>query len=431
MFFCGKYEVATNKHTLKLNGVKLVSATENIPDTPEGIILESLLEGMAEYYSAELSQKVKRGLRESRLKGQYTGGAVPYGYRVENKKVYVNEDEAKIIRYIYSQYAKNVFVKDIIKDLNDKGLTHRHVPFARTTVYGILQNERYSGVARFKDQIYDNIYPRIVPEEIYKIVRKKAEGNRFGKHDSPVRYLLKNKVRCGLCGKPVSSETGTARNGSVKRYYICIGRKVTHSCNKNIIRKEILEEIVVDTTIKVFSSSQTLSDIADKILAAQIKILNDQSIANLLTEEINNLQKSIVNLLSAIEKGIITKTTKTRMEELERQLELKQEKLLIEKSRDKIKITKQEIIRYLKEALKEQPKTMLDLLIKEIVLYEDKIEIYYNYTNRKRPDDEDHRAFLFYTEKFSKDYSCPKFDLHGTGIIERPINICLEICLYI
>lgn len=119
------------------------------------------------------------------------------------------------------------------------------------------------------------------------------------------------------------------------------------------------------------------------------------------------------------------------MEELERQLELKQEKLLIEKSRDKIKITKQEIIRYLKEALKKQPKTMLDLLIKEIVLYEDKIEIYYNYTNRKRPDDEDHRAFLFYTEKFSKNYSCPKFDLHGTGIIEHPINICLEICLYI
>ena len=142
----------------------------------------------------------------------------------------------------------------------------------------------------------------------------------------------------------------------------------------------------------------------------EIKKLNDQSIINLLTEEINNLQKAINNLLSAIEKGIITKTTKSRMEELEKQLELKQEKLLIEKSRDKVKITKPEIIRFFKEALKEQPQTLINLLVKEIVIYEDKIEIYYNYTNKKRPDDEDHQAFLFYKENLSKQYLCSKFD---------------------
>ena len=71
-FSRNKYETAMNKKTLRDNGVKLVSAMENIPDTPEGIILESLLEGMAEYYSAELSQKVLRGLNENRQKGLYT-----------------------------------------------------------------------------------------------------------------------------------------------------------------------------------------------------------------------------------------------------------------------------------------------------------------------------------------------------------------------
>ena len=70
--------MAMHKKTLKDNGIRLVSAMENIQDTPEGIILESLLEGMAEYYSAELSQKVRRGMNESRLKGQYTGGFVLY-----------------------------------------------------------------------------------------------------------------------------------------------------------------------------------------------------------------------------------------------------------------------------------------------------------------------------------------------------------------
>ena len=90
-FSRNKYETAIHKKTLRDNGVKLISAAENIPDSPEGIILESLLEGMAEYYSAELSQKVRRGMRESRLKGNFTGGRVPYGYRAVDKKIVIEE----------------------------------------------------------------------------------------------------------------------------------------------------------------------------------------------------------------------------------------------------------------------------------------------------------------------------------------------------
>ena len=90
-FSRNKYEMAMHRKTLRDNGIKLVSAMENIPDTPEGIILESLLEGMAEYYSAELAQKVRRGQRETRLKGNYAGGGVPYGYKVVNKHFVVQE----------------------------------------------------------------------------------------------------------------------------------------------------------------------------------------------------------------------------------------------------------------------------------------------------------------------------------------------------
>ena len=89
--------MAMHKKTLKDNGIKLLSAMENIPDTPEGIILESLLEGMAEYYSVELSQKVRRGINETRRKGNFTGGRILYGYKVENHKVLINEDEAQTV----------------------------------------------------------------------------------------------------------------------------------------------------------------------------------------------------------------------------------------------------------------------------------------------------------------------------------------------
>ena len=99
-FSRNKYETAKYKKVLKDNGVKLLSAMENIPDTPEGIILESLLEGMAEYYSAELAQKVKRGMNETRLKGNFTGGNIIYGYYVENHKIKINEEQAEIVRFI-------------------------------------------------------------------------------------------------------------------------------------------------------------------------------------------------------------------------------------------------------------------------------------------------------------------------------------------
>lgn len=72
-FSRNKYETAIHKKTLKDNGVKVLSAMENIPETPEGIILESLLEGMNQYFSAELSQKIRRGMRETRLKGKGFG----------------------------------------------------------------------------------------------------------------------------------------------------------------------------------------------------------------------------------------------------------------------------------------------------------------------------------------------------------------------
>lgn len=116
-FSRNKYETAIHKKTLRDNGVKVLSAMENIPDTPEGIILESLLEGMNQYYSAELSQKILRGLNESYLKGHTTGGMRTYGYNIENKKASINEFEAEIIREIFTKFANGQTGKSIANSL--------------------------------------------------------------------------------------------------------------------------------------------------------------------------------------------------------------------------------------------------------------------------------------------------------------------------
>ena len=92
-FARNRYDSAMYKAKLKKNGVKVLYAKEHIPEGPEGIILESMLEGMAEYYSAELSQKVIRGMHETAMKCQSTGGNIPLGYKVGyEKKLIVDEN---------------------------------------------------------------------------------------------------------------------------------------------------------------------------------------------------------------------------------------------------------------------------------------------------------------------------------------------------
>ena len=395
-FSRNKYEMAMHRKTLRDNGIKLVSAMENIPDTPEGIILESLLEGMAEYYSAELSQKVRRGMNESRQKGTFTGGHILYGYKVENKKVFIDEDQAEVIRYIYSEYANGVIVKDIIAALTENGIFYKGKPFLKNHIHGILSNEKYSGVFHHGEEVFDNTFPQIVPTEIFERVRKKVQDNKYGKRSKDTVYLLRFKMVCGYCGKPITSETGTARSGETKRYYKCRGRKFGTNCKKSMIRKDLLEELIINATLTAFQQDGIIEKLADMILVANEKRVRDQSVINILLKEQRETQKAIDNMLSAIEQGIITASTKRRLDELEEKVNRIAASLLLEQTKERITLKREDIIEFLTTAIQQEPQRMLDLLIKQIVFYDDKIEITYNYTDKGRPDDE-HQAFSFYT----------------------------------
>ena len=378
-FSRNKYETAKYKKILKDNGVKLLSAMENIPDTPEGIILESLLEGMAEYYSAELSQKVKRGMNETRLKGNFTGGNLIYGYKVENHKIIINEEQAEVVRYIYEQYALGVYVKDIIADLTEKHIFNHGNPFARNTIYNILKNEKYSGVYRFNNQTFENMYPQIVSTEIYEKVRQKTNQNKYGKRSVEVVYLLRNKLKCGYCGEPISAECGTTSQGKKRRYYKCLGKKRhTTNCNKQTIRKEILEDLVIKILIEQLNSPKTLDKIVNNIL----KVQESEDCGNILLTSLNKekieTQKILDNIMKAVEQGVINNTTNKRMIELEKKLEDIERQIIVEKSKTNFKLTKEDIFNYFNDALKLEPQLLINYLVKQIILYDDKMQIYFN-----------------------------------------------------
>ena len=396
-FSRNKYETAIHKKTLKDNGVKVLSAMENIPDTPEGIILESLLEGMNVYYSAELSQKVKRGMRETRLIGFYQGGGLPYGYKVVDRKVVIDETRAETVRFMYDSYSKGITVKTMIAELTAKGILYKGKPFAPNTVYGILGNEKYSGSYRKDDEIIDNIYPQLIPTDTYQKVRDKAEKNKFGKRSIKTVYLLRHKVKCGYCGRPISAETGTARNGEVKRYYKCIGRKKDNNgCIKTQIPKDFLEEFVSNVIIEKLIDTQNIDTIIAEIMRRQN--LNENGNLKMLSNEKSRIDRALDNLVTAIENGITSNTTNKRLHDLEKQQEELERQILIERSKTAVKLNERDIRQYYEQALRLEMPMLINFLVKEIVLYNDKIEIYFNTPIKTSPDDESRRGFLFYSD---------------------------------
>ncbi len=426
-FSRNKYEMAVHKKTLRDNGIKLVSAMENIPDTPEGIILESLLEGMAEYYSAELSQKLKRGMNETRQKGNFTGGYVLFGYRVENKKIVIQEDEAEVVRWMFNECASGKLVKTIYKELNERGILYRGKPFARNTVYRLLANEKYIGIFRHGDEVFTNMYPRIVPQEIFEAVKRKIDSNKYGKHNPDIVYLLRNKVRCGYCGKRVNSDAGTSRNGNVMRYYKCTGKKTKDDkCILNPLRKEVLEKMVLETTLEAFSTPNNISIFADQVMTLLEKNNHENSILKLLKVEFDKIEKAISNLLDCMEQGMATESTKQRLQELESKRSVISENIMIEQSKEQTKLTKEDIIKYIVSALRKSPRQLLDLLIKEIRLYNDKIEIDFHFVDKKSPDDDNRWGFCFYKCKKIGKYVVEKSQM---GTITTPIE--LEIMLLV
>ncbi len=377
-FSRNKYETAKYKKILKDNGVKLLSAMENIPDTPEGIILESLLEGMAEYYSAELSQKVKRGMNETRQKGNFTGGTLIYGYSKKDKKIVINEEQAEVVRFIYKQYSLGVYVKDILRELNSKNILNKGKPFARNTIYNILKNEKYFGIFRHENEIFDNMYPRIVDKQIYDIVREKIDTNKYGKRSVDVKYLLRNKIICGYCGSTINADSGTSKLGKIARYYKCLGRKHNNGCTKSTTRKDILEEFIVDIVVKELSKPKNLETITQNILEIQKQQNGVSDSLNNLLREKKKAEMALENLLNALENGISNKTTNSRMKELENKIEDLEKEVLIEKCKSITLITAEDIKRYYAEALKMNPELIINYVVKQIKLYDDKIEIQFN-----------------------------------------------------
>jgi len=377
-FARNKYEAAIHRKHLKDNGIKILSAMENIPETPEGVLLESLLEGMNQYFSEELAQKVNRGLHESRMKGHCIG-SVPYGYIKEHKMLSINEIEARIIQRIYTDYANGKTILQISKDLESEHITNNGQKFIPQTIRKILQREVYTGILKINGKEYDKIYPQIISIPLFNEVQARMDKTRYGcRKDNHEVFRLKDKIYCGVCGKKMYPVSAISSNGNHLRYYTCISTK-KNDCDNKRIYKDFVERCIDRLLKQQFCSNGILNSLVDELYVSYKKSIGNNNTLATLKNDLQRVNKTIANIMSAIEKGVVTNTTKSRLEELETQQIALHEKIIVEEAKVRYELTKEEILDFFRYAIKEGNDFCYNIFIKFVRVYKNKIEIGLNY----------------------------------------------------
>lgn len=384
-FARNRYDSAHYKAQLRKNGVKVISANENISEGSEGIILESVLEGMAEYYSADLSEKVIRGLTENAMKCKFNGGPVTFGYYIDNERHFqVNEETAPYVRMVFKNYDAGMTMKDIAQDLNNKGVPNaRGGKFTVNVISTMLSNRRYIGDYIFRDMVTPNGIPAIVDKALFDRVQQKLQQNKHAaaKYKADDEYILTTKLYCGKCKAFMVGESGVNHQGKKYRYYKCIDSKRKRGCDKKAVKKDDIEDLVLNVVIATLSNEEYINSIIDSLMDLQE---SENTELKLLNKELSKVEKKIKNIISAIEQGIITDSTKERLQELE----CKKKDIGIEIAKEQIakpKYTREQYQSFFEKSKvadlsdQRQRKALINYFVNAVVLYDDDAIFYLNY----------------------------------------------------
>lgn len=418
-FARNRYDSATYKNKLKKNGVRVFSARENISQDASGVLMESVLEGMAEYYSAELSQKVKRGMKINAEKCLYNGGSVPLGYRINSEKKFeVDEEKAKIVKKIFYMYSNGYTMADIVRYLNEnKVVTGRNGEFKKNSLRKMLTNKKYIGIYCHSGIEISNGIPSIIDNDTFNKVAEKLKENKKApaKAKAKEEYLLTTKLFCGKCMEMMTGTCGTSgTKGIVHYYYTCNGRKKV-GCNKKNIRKNYIEDIISKYAKEILTDSN-IKKIAKDMMEI-VKEKNNSLLINELEKTLKTNKKQKENLMNSLKMCEIDSIRKSIFEEMEKLEEERKEienRILYEKAQQ-INITEAKILFFLNQMKEldinkfEHKKLIINTFVDKVYLYDKKAKIIFNVVDKNKctieiPDIEQVDSSLL------NDYGAPQKD---------------------
>ena len=255
-------------------GVRLVSTSENIDQTPGGMLLHGIMSSIAEFYSRNLANEVIKGMGEKARNGG-TLGKAPLGYvnvraRDENgrevRTVALDEERAPLIRLAFTEYATgNWTVRQLADHLNTLGLsippTPRRCakPITTTRLHKILRHPYYKGTISFQGVEYAGTHEPLVDEETWSQVQAMLDSHRYGERQRIHNHFLKSTVVCGQCGARLSVQNAKNSKGTIYPYFVCARRCRLHDCAFKAVLIDVVEDRMVDLyrTIQLSAADRT------------------------------------------------------------------------------------------------------------------------------------------------------------------------------
>ena len=314
------------KNTLQKLGITYEYAAQAIDFTPEGQMMESMLVGMAAYYSRNLSKETKKGLNENAYKGLFNGGRPPLGYTIVDQHYVIVEEEAEAVRLIYNMYLAGKGYSAIAEELMLRGYrTKQGNPYAKNSLYDILGNEKYIGVYTFNrssrkagkrnmhskkenEEIIrvEDAIPSIISKEDFYMVQDKRKANRHraGRYKAIESYLLSGKIHCA-CGSAMGGHR-IYNNGKAYSYYVCLSKERVraHQCHQRSVPRELLESWVLDVIHKKFFTPAKIKRLAQTMQDEYLNMTSHStSERDQLEAALRKAEKKLDNLYSLVEDG--------------------------------------------------------------------------------------------------------------------------------
>ena len=302
-------------------GVRLVSTSENIDQTPGGMLLHGIMSSIAEFYSRNLANEVIKGMGEKARNGG-TLGKAPLGYvnvrgRDEHgrevRTVELDEERAPLVRLAFTEYATgNWTARQLAEHLNNRGLTIPPTarkptnPVSVRLLQTLLRNPYYKGVISFQGVEYAGAHEPLVDAATWQTVQDILTAHANGERQRMHNHHLKSTIVCGLCGARLLVQHATSRTSNTYHYFVCARRHRVHDCTFKAVLIDEVEARVAELYQQIRLSSDDRREI-ERYLRMEFEHIqaNRQQDIQRLTTRQQQLEDHRYKLLEAHYEGAI------------------------------------------------------------------------------------------------------------------------------
>ncbi len=378
---------------LDLFGIKTLYAKEEFGNTAAGRFALRTMMNVNQFYSENMAEDIRRGMRDN-AEACKVNGALPLGYvKGPDGRYAIEPKEAELVREIYDKVFSGVTLIDIANEFNARGLsTKQGHRWNKNSFHRILTNDNYIGVYRHSGFVKEDGIPPILDKEAFFAMQHHLDNKPKprGRQHPYADYLLAGKLFCGYCQTHMVGVSGKTReDGPQYFYYTCNKRRTEKTCTKEIVRKDYIE-----TTVAMLTQKYILQpDVIEWIAASAMEVLFDagkEAEIVAMEDDLAEVRKGIKNIMTAIEQGIITASTKDRLMELESEAATLERSIALAKAVTQDKTIDKERLIFSMEQLcdgdvrsQDFQKRLIDSFVKAVYLWDDRIEIDYYYSGQQ------------------------------------------------